>query len=206
MQNSTAKLSVTFTGLSTTGVNIRRCPLQVWRSQFDTLVSGSLLLSLSVMVCHALLTNQSGSDIVNRLALLLYLLLGYYVSGRQATARPTTGQTPPPPSHASHRINTNVKKFRFKTVLNLEGFLSCWPGSSVSIVTGYGLYGPGIESRWGARLSAPVQTGPGAHPASCTMGTGSFPGVESGRGVTLTLHPLLLPRSKNRVELYLYSP
>jgi hypothetical protein len=29
-----------------------------------------------------------------------------------------------------------------------------------------------------ARFSAPVQTGPGAYPASCTMGTGSFPGVK----------------------------
>jgi hypothetical protein len=38
------------------------------------------------------------------------------------------------------------------------------------------------------------------------MGTGSFPEVESGGGVTLTPHPLLVPRSKNRVELYLYSP
>jgi len=38
-------------------------------------------------------------------------------------------------------------------------------------------------------FSAPVQTGPGAHPASCTMGTGSFPGVKSVRGVTLTPHP-----------------
>ena len=28
----------------------------------------------------------------------------------------------------------------------------------------------------GARFSAPVQNGPGTHPASCTMGTGSFPG------------------------------
>ena len=27
----------------------------------------------------------------------------------------------------------------------------------------------------GAKFSATVQTGPGAHPASCTMGTGSFP-------------------------------
>ena len=45
----------------------------------------------------------------------------------------------------------------------------------------------------GARFSTPVQTGPGAHPASCTMGTGSFPGVKSGRGVTLTSHPLLVP-------------
>ena len=51
-----------------------------------------------------------------------------------------------------------------------------------------------------ARFSA-VQTGPGAHPASCTMGTGSFSGIENGRGVTLTPHPLLVPRSKNRVEL-----
>jgi len=41
----------------------------------------------------------------------------------------------------------------------------------------------------GARFSAPAQTGPGAHPASCTMGTGHFPGVKSGRGVTLTLTP-----------------
>jgi hypothetical protein len=43
-----------------------------------------------------------------------------------------------------------------------------------------------------ARFSAPVQTGSEAHPASCTMGIGSFPGVKSGRGVTLTPHPLLV--------------
>ena len=41
----------------------------------------------------------------------------------------------------------------------------------------------------------PVQTGPGAHPASCTMGTGSFPGVQYDRGVLLTTHPLLVPWS-----------
>jgi len=55
----------------------------------------------------------------------------------------------------------------------------CVPGSAVGIATGYGLDGPGIESRWGARFSIPVQTGHGAHPASCTMGTVSFPGVEA---------------------------
>ena len=41
----------------------------------------------------------------------------------------------------------------------------------------------------GARFSAPVQTVPGAHPASCTMGTRSFPEVKKGRGVTLAPHP-----------------
>jgi hypothetical protein len=54
-----------------------------------------------------------------------------------------------------------------------------------------------------ARFSAPVQTGPGAHPAYCAMGTGSFPGVNSGRSVTLTLHSLLVPWSrKGKANLY----
>ena len=47
---------------------------------------------------------------------------------------------------------------------------------SVGIATRYGLDDRGIESLLGARLSALVQTGPGAHPASYTMGTGSLPG------------------------------
>ena len=81
----------------------------------------------------------------------------------------------------------------------------CGPGSSVGIATCYGLDGPGIESRCGARFSASVQTGPGHHPASYTMGTESFPVVKRpGPGVD---HPP--PSSaeiKERVELYLYSP
>jgi len=48
----------------------------------------------------------------------------------------------------------------------------------------------------GARFSAPVQTIPRVHPASCTMGTGSFPGVKIGWDVTLTPHPLLVPWSR----------
>ena len=39
----------------------------------------------------------------------------------------------------------------------------------------------------------PAHTGPGAYPAAGTVGTGSFPGVNSGRGVTLTPYPLLVP-------------
>ena len=48
----------------------------------------------------------------------------------------------------------------------------------------------------GAIFSAPVQTVRGAHPASCTMGTGCFPGVKNGRGVLLTTHPLLVTWSR----------
>ena len=81
--------------------------------------------------------------------------------------------------------------------------LNIWDGIAQS--TRYELDGPGIESRWGARFSAPVQTGPGAHPSCCTMDTGSFPGVKRpGRGAD---HP---PPSKyrglERVGLYLYLP
>jgi len=50
---------------------------------------------------------------------------------------------------------------------------------SVGTATRYRQDGPGIESRCGARFSAPVQTGPEAHPASYKMGTGSFPGVKA---------------------------
>jgi len=45
-------------------------------------------------------------------------------------------------------------------------------------------------------FSAPVQTGPGAQPVPCKMGTGSFLGVKSGRGVTLT------PQSSSSDEVY----
>ena len=79
----------------------------------------------------------------------------------------------------------------------------------------------------GARFSPRVQTGPGAHQSSSTTGTGSFPVVKRGRGVTLFPHPLLMPWSGKSsaipllplwtvrplqslsactVQLYLYSP
>jgi len=54
-----------------------------------------------------------------------------------------------------------------------------------------------------ARFSASVHTDPGAHPASCTMGTGSFLGVKSGRVMTLTPHPLLVPWSRKSRSILL---
>jgi len=80
------------------------------------------------------------------------------------------------------------------------------PGIVVNIATGYRLDGPGIESRWGARFSAPVQTGPGAHPASCTMGTGSFPRGKERPGRDTDPSPPSSAVGHERVELYLYSP
>ena len=70
----------------------------------------------------------------------------------------------------------------------------CGPGSSVGISTELRDGCSRIESRW-VRDLPPFQTGPGAHPPSCKIGTGSFPGVKCGRGVLLTTRPLLVPRS-----------
>ena len=79
------------------------------------------------------------------------------------------------------------------------------PGSVICIATGYGLERSGDRILVGARFSAPVQNGPESNPASCTMGTGSFLGVKSGRCVTLIPHSLLVPWSWNTRAIPLLS-
>jgi hypothetical protein len=74
-------------------------------------------------------------------------------------------------------------------------------GSSVSTVSGYGLddRAIGVRSRAGAQEFSSllcVQTGSGAHPASCTMGTGGpFPGGKARPGRDDDRPPLPVPRS-----------
>ena len=79
----------------------------------------------------------------------------------------------------------------FNKLLNI-----CGPGSSVGIATDYGLDGPGSNPGRDEifRPSRPA-LGPTQPHVKCKMGTGSFPGVKCGRGVLLTTHPLLVPRS-----------
>lgn len=78
-------------------------------------------------------------------------------------------------------------------------------GGVVDTATPYGLDGPRFETRWRAKISAPVQTDPESNLASYKTGTGLCPGVERPElGVN---HP---PSSsvevKRRVELHLYLP
>ena len=85
--------------------------------------------------------------------------------------------------------------------LPYDGTANAGRDGSVDMATRYGLNGSGIESRWGREF----QTGPGAHPASYTIGTGSFLGVKrSGRGVNHP--PEFSPEFKATAELYVYSP
>ena len=76
---------------------------------------------------------------------------------------------------------------------------------SVGTATSYELDGPGIKCLWWRDFQHPSRLVLRAYPASCTMGTGPFPGVKRlGRGVD---HPP--PSSaevQERVELYLYCP
>jgi len=56
----------------------------------------------------------------------------------------------------------------------------------------------------GARFSAPIQNGSGAHPASFKMVTGSFPEVNR-LGLHLDHPPTFSAEVEERVELSLYS-
>jgi hypothetical protein len=85
-------------------------------------------------------------------------------------------------------------------------------GSSVSIMSDYelddraiGVRSPAEAKDFSSNLC--VQTGCGSHPASCTMGTGGpFLGVKRGRGVTLTTHRPLVPRSRMSRSYICASP
>ena len=77
---------------------------------------------------------------------------------------------------------------------NITGTHFCYrSGSSVGIVTDYGLDGPGSNASEDEIFRHPDQ--PWGTPASCKMGTGPFLGIKCGRGVLLTTHPLLVARS-----------
>jgi hypothetical protein len=90
---------------------------------------------------------------------------------------------------------TNVRKW---AMLLISLTSRC---SSDGIVSDYGLDGQaiGVWSPTGAKdfsSNLCVQTGSEAHPASCTTGIrGPFPRAKRGRGMTLTTHPHLVPRS-----------
>ena len=74
----------------------------------------------------------------------------------------------------------------------------CGLGSSVTIASDLRTERFGIESRKGRDIP-PVQTGHGAQPASCNLGTVFYPGVKCRRGVLLTTHSLL-GKGKGKVK------
>jgi hypothetical protein len=91
-------------------------------------------------------------------------------------------------------------------------FISRSQGSSGSIVSDYGLDDRAIGVRYPAGAedfssSLCVQTGSGAHPASCTMNTGGpIPGVKARPGRGADHSPPSSAEVENEQELYLLSP
>jgi hypothetical protein len=94
-----------------------------------------------------------------------------------------------------------------------DNYFTVWePGSSVSIVSGYGLDDQVIEVR---SLAEPknfsstlcVQTSSGAHPASCPLGNrGPSPGGKTRPGHDADRSPPSSAEVVNEYELYLVSP
>ena len=83
------------------------------------------------------------------------------------------------------RLTAGFRRLRYIASIHLQGGRD----SSVGIVTCYGLDGPGNKSRGGRDFPHPSRPALGAHPTSCKMGTGSFPGVKRpGRGADHAPH------------------
>ena len=73
--------------------------------------------------------------------------------------------------------------------------LLCGRGSVAGLAIGYGLDGPAIESRGGGEIFRTCPDRPWGPPSLPNNGYRVFPGVKSGRSVTLTPRPLLVPWS-----------
>jgi len=81
----------------------------------------------------------------------------------------------------------------------------CRPGSVVGIATGYGLDGPGIESRW-AEIFCTCPDRPWGPPSFLYNGYRVFSGVKERPGHDADPSPPSSAVGHKRVELYLYSP
>jgi hypothetical protein len=109
-------------------------------------------------------------------------------------------------------ISRESDLIHFKTNLEERRAVRSESGSSGSIVSDYGLddRAIGVRSQAGAKNFSSnlcVQTGSGAHPASCTIGTGGpFPGAKARPRRDADHSSPSSAEIENEYELYLVSP
>ena len=78
--------------------------------------------------------------------------------------------------------------------LNMSAYrIKCGPGSVVGIATGYGLDGPGIESRWGGEIFRTCPDRPWGPPSLLYNWYRVFSRGKERLGLTLNPHPHLVP-------------
>jgi len=102
-------------------------------------------------------------------------------------------------------VNFCLEHFFFFAA-NIYGFLTLFAIEFMWCNNGITWTVRGSNPGGGSRFSASVQTGPGAHSASCTMGTGCFPGGKERPGRDADPSPPSSAVGHERLELYLYSP
>jgi hypothetical protein len=108
------------------------------------------------------------------------------------------------------RVVTEQTVLQMAEGYSVLGLIFCEPGSSVSIVSGYGLDDRAFDVRSRQRrkdfCSSLCPDRLWAHTASCTMATGVLsPRLMRGQGLKLTAHPYFVPRSRGS-RSYTSSP
>jgi len=101
-----------------------------------------------------------------------------------------------PTFHVQFVLQSTIECLNITTHVQVPFFLLCYYNeragiaqSVLRLATGWTVRGSNPD---GARFSASVQTGPGAHPSQWVPGLLTF----SGRGVALATHPHLAPMLK----------
>jgi hypothetical protein len=97
---------------------------------------------------------------------------------------------PPVPNSSAHKMKMGTEKLKTHILPEFGG-----PGSVVSIVTGYGLDGPGIESRW-RRDFHTCPDRPWGPPSLLYSGYRVFSGGKEQPGHDADHSPLLVPWSR----------
>jgi len=108
--------------------------------------------------------------------------------------------------YVGYMAQRRTESVTFKLLFTQTPSSASGPGSVVGIATGYGLDGPGIESRWGRDFSRASPDRPWGPPSLLYNGYRVFPRGKERPGRDADPLPPSSAVGHERVELYLYSP
>jgi len=166
----TSKVSVLVSGTVTSKVSVLVSGAVT--SKVSVLVSGTVTSKVSVLVSGAV-TSMVSALVSSTVTSKVSVLVSGTVTSKVSVFWNVTVL-------GVHKFSKNYETSSILVTTYIDRYLTtCGPGSSVGLASFYGLDSPEIESQWGTRFSAPVQTGP---PSFLDNGYRVFPGGKERPG------------------------